>query len=761
MINKLKRITLGLASASLFALHGCGGSSSPAIDSTTSVPVRVIDGAIQNATVCLDKNSNGLCDTGEPSGRTGPDGSVNLVIDTADIGKYPVLALVGNDAVDADTGPVPVAFTMSTPADSTAVVSPLTTLVQQMVASTGASSTDAAAALQEITGITVSLFQDYTQVAAPTDGSISAATVARMIVVVTQQQATALAGAEGTQAVDGTTITSAQLDTAIQQQLLVLLPNLVASISDPSLETASAAEKEAALLVAATTLVTESGLTTTSVATAVAVNNAVATPDVAEAPAASIGLRNLNFTDTGNYFVRASTQTVVQNTPDANNKIRYVERRYRSERGVLAAWNYGSQPRFQSELHWDGGAWRNCGFNFENTSSVRDANGNNTYNYCAGLETGSSSRANISVAGKSMAAVMNQVIAEGYTDFSFGDNAPTTVSAILGNAVFPAGAALGYQKNTSLTRAVTYGPGSDNLVSLETSTPCTGPSAEALATNLEDVVAKFNGKDVCSGNPRSFTNDDGKTLSSGDRNEGWGSTVVSLGTIGSAPANFTDATATSYYTTNIRLRAAFAPGNVAKYYSCQERYNGSTRNCDLIGTGSYKIETLGDARTLSFADLPALALKRSSNRVLVERGGKVYFGGQDRASLTQAVRPNTVASVALLTKLSLPSIDLEAPLTLTAASYQGTWGLRDPADLSEPGLKLVIDLTGGYACQDPITSVPDACSLTFTNTATGAFTLTVDTSTVTGTLDFMTGTGGGTFYDSLALATGVFVAQRR
>ena len=70
---RMKRLTLGIASAGLFSLYGCGGGSSsvtpavtPPVVTTTSVPITVIDGAIQNATVCLDKNSNGSCDAGEP-----------------------------------------------------------------------------------------------------------------------------------------------------------------------------------------------------------------------------------------------------------------------------------------------------------------------------------------------------------------------------------------------------------------------------------------------------------------------------------------------------------------------------------------------------------------------------------------------------------------------------------------------------------------------------------------------------------------------
>ncbi len=178
MQNHLKRIVFGVASAGLLSLYGCGGSDSApaaAVATATTVPITVVDGPIQNATVCLDKNSNRMCDAGEPFGKTDVNGKVNLAVDLADVGKYPVIAVVGTDAVDADTGKVPVPFTMSAPADRVGVVSPLTTLVQQLIASTGASTADAAASVQATTGIAVSLFDDFTKVPAPTDGSISAA----------------------------------------------------------------------------------------------------------------------------------------------------------------------------------------------------------------------------------------------------------------------------------------------------------------------------------------------------------------------------------------------------------------------------------------------------------------------------------------------------------------------------------------------------------------------------------------------------------
>ena len=145
MNMKFRKIWLAVAGTTALTLAGCGGGSSgttsttPAVATTTPVSTTVIDGAIKNAVVCLDKNNNGACDADEPQGRTDVAGNVTLNVADADVGKYPILAVVGTDAVDADTGPVATAYTMTAPADKPTVVSPLTTMVQQMVATTGAS----------------------------------------------------------------------------------------------------------------------------------------------------------------------------------------------------------------------------------------------------------------------------------------------------------------------------------------------------------------------------------------------------------------------------------------------------------------------------------------------------------------------------------------------------------------------------------------------------------------------------------------------
>ena len=783
----MKRLALGIASAGLFSLYGCGGGSSsvtPAV-TTTSVPITVIDGAIQNATVCLDKNSNGACDAGEPSGKTDATGQVNLTVDAADVGKYPVIAVVGTDAIDADTGAVPVPFTMSAPADQVAVVSPLTTLVQQTVASTGVSTEDAAAAVQAVTGISVSLFQDYTTVAPPTDSSISAATVARMVVVTTQQQSTAIDGSVGTLALDGSTITQADLDMAIQKKLLELLPALVATLSDPAVLAATTqTEMEAALLAAATTLVTDSGLTTTSIATAVAINNQ--TSSTTDTPSAGFTLNNLNFTDSANFFARVNTASLAQNTPDANNNTRFVERRYRSNTGNLAKWGAGSDPWRGADLHWSGSAWVNCPINFENTSSVRDAQGNSSYNYCNNAATGKANRAIFDIAGKTLASVITDVRAAGYTNLSIGDNTVDTLTTLLGSVTFPAGASLLYNSTTELTTAISYYPGSGNPAGVSSvvnqytkavsdggdattqgagvgcnSTEFQGNSNGTSSTTLEGMISAMTGTPCSFAVPASFIYN-GVTYTSLDSvEEAWGQSTVDIGTLGTFPVN-TGLTAPGYFSGNVKLRIAFKGTgiNPVTYYTCKEKFKtGGIRNCTFIGTGSYTITTLGDARVLTLNNLPAQTLPLTYTRVLVERGGLVYKGFQNKPVVSNSARLNTTGTTALLNQLGLTPEDPSVPVALTAASYQGTWDIRDPAVVADPGLTVFLRANGSVSCQDRSDFSFFTCTAAISDPATGAFTFSDGSTTASGTFNYLTGDASGTFTE--ALATGNFVGHRR
>lgn len=698
---KPKKLAATLVGIAVFTLAGCGGGGGGVTSAnTTTVPINVIDGAIQNATVCLDKNSNGVCDTGEPFAKSDSAGKVNLVVDNADVGKYPVLAVVGTDAIDADTGAVPTPYTMSAPADQAAVITPLTTLVQDVVASTGVTSAAAETQVKAQTGINISLFQDFTK--GTTADHLAAATVARMVVVTTQRQVAAIGSVVvGTQAADGAVITQADINKAVRTKLLELLPDLLTALSDPAVQAAATpAAKEAALLAAANTLMNTSGLTAASMPTVVAINTQASSiaPVAAATPSAGFKLTNLNFTDVSNFYLRVFGSSLAQATPDASGNTKYAERRYNSSAGTVAQWGTGKEPRRQADLHWNNTAWVSCPINFENTSSARDAAGNNSYNYCDNFETGTGKSAKFDVSGKTMASVISDVRAAGYTNLSIGDNSSAALSAYLGTATFPAGSSVIYSTGMPLKTAVAFYPSSSNwvtqysaavsaggLASSQTSgTACKSTEYQSTngtaSTTLESMMAAMTGTpcDFTSTSPASFVYNTITYTNPDAKDEAWGNSTLSIGTIGTAPVN-SGTSAPGYYSGNTRLRVAFkgTGANPVTYYACKERFNGgSSRNCSVIGAGSYTIATLGDARALTLNNLPAQAAPMTYTQVFVERAGHIYWGYQNKPNASSSARLNTAGATALLTQLGVASAvpDPSVPMvTLTAASYAGNY----------------------------------------------------------------------------------------
>ena len=284
MTLRLNRLTLALAgvtSVTVLMLAACGGSPGGGA-STTAVSTTVIDGALQNALVCVDANSNGECDAGEVQGRTDAAGKVTLAVPNGDVGKYPLLAVVGTDAVDADNGPVLEAYTLSTPASNTGVVTPLTTMVQQAM-SQGLTAAEAEKSVQGASGITVSLFQDFTTAAAKAEaaaaGGSNPADVARMIVVTTQKQSVDLKSAENTDAMDGTKISKKDINKALRKKLLELLPNMASALNDPATAALTGKAKEDAVV----------GALNSSLMNAAALKIEVAVSNQASAPAVAAG----------------------------------------------------------------------------------------------------------------------------------------------------------------------------------------------------------------------------------------------------------------------------------------------------------------------------------------------------------------------------------------------------------------------------------------------------------------------------------------
>jgi trimeric autotransporter adhesin len=694
---KLNRLQAAFASAALLGLAGCGGGGgttpvaapvaatpAPAVVTTVSVPVTVIDGALKNAVVCLDKNSNGVCDTGEPSGVTDVAGKVTLTVEAADSGKYPVLAVVGTDAIDADSGPVTTAYSLTAPASKPDVISPLTTLVHAQAESSGVTLAEAETAVRSQLGLPAagSLFADYTQI---TDKS--AAVAAATLVKITQTVGAALKTMEGTADASGGTITKVDIAKQIRASLLEQLPVIAALNADSSVKTACATAVNTACQAAVATQAKGytdnfNGLTSTTIASAVGqakqIEAAASVPATTTTAAvtASASLDWFAISGPTDWVRRAFVSTVAENTP-VNGKTLFREQRSQNVAGTVSNWGYGSSPARAGDLHWNGSAWVGCAVGLQNTVDVVDAQGRSSSNYCDGVNRTNSQRTNVDIAGKKLADIVNGIKATpgtnsgpyglAYKDWGPQDTA-ANINTYFGSAVFPAGSKLRYQTNVDTANAVAYDVQASNTVKVfsaevaaggdkrSNAAVACGDSTKRVLTDavtLEDVIARNPGVPCVFA---TFTRDgaSGVKLSSPDPYSYWFGTV-SVGQTGSDPVA-TATTATSFFNNNVPIRVAFTGGSskAMTVYECKQENiaGGSSASCSPVVTGDYTLTTLGDARILTLPAVPGKASALSYERVFVERGGKVYFGYQSKLVTSKKIRPNLEAANAIFDVLT-------------------------------------------------------------------------------------------------------------
>jgi hypothetical protein len=503
------------------------------------------------------------------------------------------------------------------------------------------------------------------------------------------------------------------------------------------------------------------------------VNIGAATP-ITPPPSPTANLRALTFTSTNDWFFRVNSSTSAQNTPAADGSTRYRERRSaRVAGGEPYSWTTGSQPARGTDVHWNGSGWVNCPINFENINSAIDANGISTYSYCNGWETGSSegnTSTTVDVSARPMIDVYNEIQAATHTNVTIN-----SAASLLGTATFPTGSRLSYRTfSTNYVPTVGYYPGagnwvylSDALVGAGDTTACNAnpfPPGTPNAT-FEQLIAVNQGL-PCVYGVGTITGANGVTLTSGTRNEGWGGTTLHMGTLGSAPTYTNAASATSYYTTNQHLRVAFAADNVAKYYSCQERWNGSTRNCDLIGTGTYAVKSVGDARTMTFSGLPAQFSSLNYTRVFVERGGRVYFGYLDTPTTGQNARLNLTGLNALFTTLGLPSFSPDVPITLSIGSYAAFYDILFSGGDSG-SVSTSISPSGATSCSGTsATAGAFVCSFSLTPTGVDGTTANITLGVTgtgavfSGTANYYTGVVTGTWSNTGGVM-GTFAGNRR
>jgi trimeric autotransporter adhesin len=692
--------TCGFAASFLLAACGGGGGSTAASVPTTATTFTAIDGLIKGAIVCVDANNNGLCETNETQGATLADGTVTLNVPTADIGKYPTLVTVPAGAIDQDdpTNPIAIGYTLKAPADNPTVITPLTTLVQHQIEN-GLTIAQATKTVQDQTGVT-NAFANF--VATP---DANARVVAKTIVKLTQEKTIELASVKGaTDSVTGNVVSQADVDKAVRAAIVNTLPAIVQTVSslaqtggactDP---TAAACKTAIGTAVGSSSagLQADTGLTATNAATQSSLAKLGSTQTVStDTPTAGGTLKWFSFTDISNWYTRTYLSTATENTSSSAGETLYRDVRNTNLAGTTTQTGGLVNQGRTDDIHWNGTAWvAACDKNFQN-SSVRNGTTNaGTYNYCDGVSKGTSTRIKVDMSGKTIADMVATIRANpGKGDggdwaawgSSNGKAATQLAAGFSSTAVLPTGSYLYYYNSMPTEQAITYiiSGGAASLTQTSVATAAGGDATLggttptcAIAVNqtfttttsLDAVIAQNKGT-PCKFGKSTITGSGGIAYASdtpsGTPNEWWGQSTLDIGSYCATTtclATVTSAAnATAFYTGRVNIRVAFTGDTTNKqatYYSCQERYDGgNARNCKAVGSGTYAIKTLGDAKILSFVGVSSQASPLTYERLYVERANVVRYAFMGKLTPSNDVRPNLTAMNALFTVLGIPTV---------------------------------------------------------------------------------------------------------
>lgn len=143
-MDKFTQSALALAIVTAVGLTGCGGGGGAGSTSTTptqgggqaQVTGVVADGLLKDAKVCLDRNDNRACDTGEPSATSDAQGRYALAVSVADVAAHSLVAeAIAGVTEDMDQPGVKLTagYTLVAPKAQPQFISPITTLVQGLV----------------------------------------------------------------------------------------------------------------------------------------------------------------------------------------------------------------------------------------------------------------------------------------------------------------------------------------------------------------------------------------------------------------------------------------------------------------------------------------------------------------------------------------------------------------------------------------------------------------------------------------------------
>ncbi len=157
--TKFQTFALSCVAAAMLAACGGGGGGGGGSSATSALSGTVIDGYIEGAKVCLDLNSNGACDSGEPTATTDSGGKYQLSPGNINTTGLNVIAEIPVTAKDSDDGGLTLlaagksAYTMATPATEPSVLTPITTLIVGKVKTDNVSSSTAKTRVLEELGL--------------------------------------------------------------------------------------------------------------------------------------------------------------------------------------------------------------------------------------------------------------------------------------------------------------------------------------------------------------------------------------------------------------------------------------------------------------------------------------------------------------------------------------------------------------------------------------------------------------------------------
>ena len=123
-MKKISKIASLLLVGSAAFIVGCGHSSSSSTTIPSTVTGTVSDGYVMGATVCVDLNKNGKCDSSDYNVSTDENGKFSI---PANYKNYPIIVLPGG--IDKATGNIVVGMRLKPNGSSNPHVTPITTLI--------------------------------------------------------------------------------------------------------------------------------------------------------------------------------------------------------------------------------------------------------------------------------------------------------------------------------------------------------------------------------------------------------------------------------------------------------------------------------------------------------------------------------------------------------------------------------------------------------------------------------------------------------